>query len=58
MPYFQAEKCFSGEVKGMGLGLAMVARLVWGSGGNCRLYNRDDQPGIRVEVTLPLVGNG
>jgi CheY-like chemotaxis protein len=57
-PYFQAEKCFSGEVKGMGLGLAMVARLVWGSGGNCRLYNRDDQPGIRVEVTLPLVGNG
>ncbi len=54
-PYFQHEKFFSGEVKGMGLGLAMVARLVWGNGGDCRMYNRSNQPGIRVEVTLPLV---
>jgi len=54
-PYFQHEKFFSGEVKGMGLGLAIVARLVWGNGGDCRMYNRSNQPGIRVEVTLPLV---
>ena len=54
-PYYQSEKYFTGEVKGMGLGLAMIARLVWSSCGSCRLYNREDQPGITVELTLPLV---
>ncbi len=53
-PYYQNERFFSGEVQGMGLGLAMVARLVWGSEGNCKFYNREDQVGIRVELTLPL----
>lgn len=56
-PYYQSEKSFSGELKGMGLGLAMVARLVWGSGGKCYLYNREDQAGIKVELTLPLSSN-
>ena len=32
VPYFQAEKYFTGEIDGMGLGLATVASLVWGSG--------------------------
>lgn len=53
-PYYQHEKCFSGEIQGMGLGLAMVARLIWGSGGDCRLYNCEDQLGVRVELILPL----
>ena len=54
IPYYQHEKTFSGEIKGMGLGLSMIARLVWGSGGHCHLHNREDQPGIQVELILPL----
>jgi two-component system cell cycle response regulator len=56
-PYYQSEKYFTGEVKGMGLGLAMIARLVWSSCGSCRLYNRENQSGITVELTLPLVSS-
>jgi len=53
-PYYQSEKYFTGEVQGMGLGLAMIARLVWSCGGNCCLKNREDKPGVRMELTLPL----
>jgi K+-sensing histidine kinase KdpD len=53
-PYYQAEKFFSGQVPGMGLGLSMVASLVWGIGGACRSYNREDGPGIVVELVLPV----
>jgi len=52
--YFQNEKFVSGEMQGMGLGLSMVARLIWGSGGTCHFENRDDQTGIRVKLILPL----
>ncbi len=55
MPYYQGEKYLTGEVEGMGLGLAMVASLVWGVGGTCRMYNREDGAGIVVELGLPLV---
>lgn len=54
-PYFQGEKGFSGNVEGMGLGLSMVASLVWGVGGSCRLYNREDRPGVGVELVIPVV---
>ncbi len=53
-PYFQAEKHFTGAVSGMGLGLSMVAALVWSVGGACKLYNRASGPGVVVELTLPL----
>ncbi len=53
-PYFQGEKYFTGQLAGMGLGLAMVAALIWDAGGACRLFNRSDQPGIVVELILPL----
>jgi two-component system cell cycle response regulator len=53
-PYFQAEKSFTGEVPGMGLGLSVAATLVWGVGGACRAYNREDGPGVVVELVLPL----
>ncbi len=54
VPYYQAEEAFTGEVSGMGLGLATVATLVWGAGGQIHLYNREDQPGIIVDLILPL----
>lgn len=53
LPYYQAEKKFTGEVKGMGLGLPTVASLIWRVGGVCRLFNRPDRPGIVVELNIP-----
>lgn len=53
-PYYQSEKSFTGEVKGMGLGLAMVSGLIWSSGGECYFKNRTDQTGVLVELFLPL----
>lgn len=54
-PYYQAEKYFTGEVSGMGLGLPTVAALVWQAGGEIELYNRKDGQGLVVELRLPLV---
>ena len=53
-PYYQGNKYFTGEVKGMGLGLSMTAMIIWGSGGLCHIYNRKDGPGVVVELILPL----
>lgn len=53
-PYYQGEKHLTFEVAGMGLGLSKVAALVWDIGGRCALKNRDDGPGVVVEITLPL----
>jgi two-component system, cell cycle response regulator len=53
-PYYQAEKNFTGQVSGMGLGLSLVAALVWNVGGTSRLYNHTDRAGVVVELTLPL----
>ncbi len=55
-PYYQAEKQMTGQVNGMGLGLAMVAALMWEVGGNCRVYNREAGPGLVVELGLPVAG--
>jgi len=54
LPYYQGEKYFTGEATGIGLGLSMVASMVWSVGGSCRLYNRDPGPGVVVALTLPL----
>jgi len=54
LPFYQGEKYFTGEIPGMGLGLAMVASLVWSAGGKCRLYNREDRSGLVVELCLPV----
>ncbi|MFZ2098021.1 MAG: response regulator [Anaerolineales bacterium] len=54
MPYIQSEKYFTGEEHGMGLGLSLVTTLVWQAGGSARLFNRNDQPGVVVELVLPL----
>ncbi len=54
IPYYQAERGFSGEISGMGLGLAMVAALLWSVGGTYHMTNREGGPGIVVELTIPL----
>lgn len=53
-PYYQGEKGFTGEVSGMGLGLPMVATIIWGVGGRCRMYNRPNAPGVIVELIVPV----
>jgi signal transduction histidine kinase len=53
-PYYQGEKYFTGQASGMGLGLPMVASLVWSVGGTCHIYNRETGSGVVVELELPL----
>ncbi len=53
-PYYQGDKYATGEIKGMGLGLAMVASLVREVGGECRAFNRKDKSGLVVELLLPV----
>lgn len=54
LPYVQGEKDFTGELPGMGLGFPMVATLLWKVGGDLRLRNRPDGPGIVVEMRVPF----
>lgn len=54
MPYYQAEKHFTGEMPGIGLGLPMVAALVWECGGRCHFRNRKGQSGVMVQLLLPV----
>ncbi|WP_141698974.1 sensor histidine kinase, partial [Candidatus Marithrix sp. Canyon 246] len=53
--YYQAEKDFTGQLPGMGLGLAMVSSLIWNIGGKCTAFNRQDQNGLVIEIILPLM---
>jgi CheY-like chemotaxis protein/anti-sigma regulatory factor (Ser/Thr protein kinase) len=53
-PYYQAERNFTGQVEGMGLGLALVARIIHAVGGNVEIANRPDSPGALVTLTVPL----
>jgi DNA-binding response OmpR family regulator/two-component sensor histidine kinase len=54
IPYIQGEKYFTGESPGMGLGLSLVATLVWQAGGEVQLANREDRGGVQVTIRLPL----
>jgi DNA-binding response OmpR family regulator len=56
LPYYQGERYFTGQLAGMGLGLPMVAALIWRIGGACRIYNREPGPGVGVELIVPLAG--
>jgi two-component system, cell cycle response regulator len=52
-PYYQGGKYNTGQIPGMGLGLATVSTIVWDCGGECRLRNRNSGVGVVVEMTLP-----
>jgi DNA-binding response OmpR family regulator len=53
-PYYQGERSFTGQIEGMGLGLALVARIIYAVGGRCAISNRSDGPGVVVELHIPL----
>jgi DNA-binding response OmpR family regulator len=55
IPYFQHEKGFTGEVAGMGLGLAIVNNLISNLGGHCIMSNCQPGPGVSVKLELPLI---
>lgn len=57
LPYYQGERYFTGEVQGMGLGLPLVASILWEHNGDCRITNRDDAPGVIVHLYLPINRN-
>ncbi|MEM9775155.1 MAG: HAMP domain-containing sensor histidine kinase, partial [Chloroflexota bacterium] len=53
-PYYQSESRFTGEVAGIGLGLATVASVLWSVGGAFNIYNRKDgEPGLQADITIP-----
>lgn len=54
VPYYQGEKFFTGEVRGMGLGLPMVASLIWNANGHCRAFNYPTGTGIIIELIFPV----
>lgn len=54
-PYYQAEKTFTGEIPGTGLGLTAVATVIWQIGGKYQIKNRSDSPGVIVEFSIPIV---
>ena len=55
-PYYQSEARFTGEVQGIGLGLATVASVLWSVGGNFKIENRDDgENGLEASMLIPLV---
>ena len=53
-PYYQAERFYTGQVPGMGLGLPMVASQIWSVGGSCNAYNRSDTTGLIIELSFPI----
>lgn len=52
-PFVQAEKYFTGNVPGWGIGLNLLRRMVQKLGGEIRLTNREGQFGVRLELALP-----
>ena len=52
-PYWQSDRYFTGEVKGMGLGLSMIASHVWSAGGTCVISNRNTGTGAAITLKLP-----
>ncbi len=52
-PYFQGETKLTGEVAGMGLGLAMISSIIWEVGGTVKIGNREDSQGVRVALHIP-----
>jgi CheY-like chemotaxis protein len=53
-PYYQGERDHTGQISGMGLGLSMVASVIWEAGGHCGIYNRKDGPGVVLKLIFPL----
>ena len=56
-PFVQAEKHLTGEIPGLGVGLPMIATVIWGVGGRVTLENRIPGPGVVLSIELPQVAS-
>lgn len=54
-PYWQADRYFTGEIQGMGLGLSLIATHVWTAGGACAIANRENEDGVQLALSFPLI---
>jgi CheY-like chemotaxis protein len=52
-PYWQPERSFTGEVPGVGLGLATARQLLRSRGGDLRLLNNATVRGVECRMILP-----
>lgn len=52
-PFRQLEKKFTGEVPGIGLGLATVRLLLRSAGGDIKFYNHPDRSGLVTKLVVP-----
>ncbi len=55
-PLFQREAALTGEMAGVGMGLAQVARIIYSCGGDINFSGKSDGPGLRVKMRLPIHG--
>ncbi len=53
-PYWQVEKRFTGEVPGVGLGLATCRLLLASLGGELRFSSEDSRSGLVSQILIPL----
>ena len=53
-PYFQSEKLLTGEVPGMGMGLAIVSNILCQCRGKYAMQNLADGSGVVAQLTIPL----
>jgi len=53
MPYYRGDEARAEADGGEGLGLSLVASLLWQAGGSCRLFNRAEDPGVVFESSMP-----
>lgn len=51
--FYQVEKCFTGQIEGVGLGLAVVKKMIEGEGGEIRVESKLKQ-GSTFIFTLPV----
>ena len=53
LPYWQADERETGEVRGMGLGLSLIATYVWTAGGACKIDNLPNDEGVVITLGFP-----
>ncbi|RRR71659.1 MAG: response regulator [Candidatus Viridilinea halotolerans] len=53
-PYQQIDPDFTGQIQGLGLGLATIAQICWTVGGHCHVANHPEGPGICIVLAVPL----
>jgi CheY-like chemotaxis protein len=54
-PFVRIERAGDGIYDGLGIGLTLARKIVEAHGGTIRAANREDGPGLRVQICIPKV---